>query len=193
MSLKLEKTNNISVVYFGDGATEQGVYYEALNFAALKSLPVLFVCENNKYSVYSAKSVRQPEGRSIAKVAETMGVPSVHFDGNDVNQVVNNCSSSVRDVRSGLGPRLIECDTYRWLEHCGPNEDDHLGYRPTNEIDLWFDKDPIKLLLDNMNISETETDSIRNAIKIEINDAFNFAEGSPFPDDIEAYEGEYAI
>ena len=111
LSLKLEKTNNISVVYFGDGATEQGVYYEALNFAALKSLPVLFVCENNKYSVYSAKSVRQPEGRSIAKVAETMGVPSVHFDGNDVNQVVNNCSSSVRDVRSGLGPRLIECDT----------------------------------------------------------------------------------
>lgn len=193
LSLKLEKTDNISVVYFGDGATEQGVYYEALNFAALKSLPVLFVCENNRYSVYSAKAVRQPEGRSIAKVAETMGVPSSYFDGNDVSQVLNNCKSSVRDVRSGLGPRLIECDTYRWLEHCGPNEDDHLSYRPTKEVDLWFDKDPIKLLLETMNISETETDSIRNSIKKEINDAFNFAEVSPFPEDIEAYEGEYAI
>ncbi len=192
LSLKLDKSENISVVYFGDGATEQGVYYEALNFAALKSLPVLFVCENNKYSVYSAESVRQPEGRSITKVAEAMGVPSINFDGNDTNKVFNNCKNAVVKIRNGLGPRLIECDTYRWLEHCGPNKDDHLDYRPEAEVDVWFDKDPIKHHIEAMKISGSEVETIKKRTRSEINEAFDFAEASPFPDDSEAYEGEYA-
>ena len=141
-ALKLEKSNNISVIYFGDGATEEGVYYESLNFAAIHNLPVLFVCENNFYSVYSPKSVRQPSSRSIFRVANSMGINSSKIDGNNVVKLLNKLGDIINHVREKKGPYLIECETYRWRSIV-VNYDDNLNYRPIREMKSWLKKDPI--------------------------------------------------
>lgn len=196
LQLKIKRPGTISCVYLGDGATEEGVYYESLNFAALKALPVLFVCENNFYSVYSPLNVRQPPERSIASVAREIGVPSQKADGNDVVNAQKIIQNLVSEIREGSGPRLIEFDTYRWREHCGPNYDDDLGYRSEEEINFWREHDPIMLLRQQLvqeipEFSEVEK-NLEKVIKIEISEAFHFAEISPFPNQSQAYIGEYA-
>jgi len=192
LALKLDKSQGISIIYFGDGATEQGVYYESLNFAALHKLPVLFVCENNAFSVYSPKSVRQPHNRSIVDVASAMGVKSLHINGNDVNVSLSLLSDLVENVRSGKGPALVEADTYRKLEHCGPNWDDDLKYRPPQEVEFWEKNDPIDTFISDFSVPETVINEIKEKYKLEIEGAFEYAEASDFPDPSEAYIGEYA-
>ena len=192
MSLKLDGTNGISVVFLGDGATEQGVYYESLNFAALKDLPILFVCENNAYSVYTPKKDRQPYGRSIAKVSAAMGVKSTELDGNDASMLYDKFKDIISELKAGSGPQLVECNTYRLREHCGPNYDDDLRYRPNSEISYWLDNDPIQKFIAEHAINLDKINEIKSHIKIEIMAAFEFAENSPFPLIQDAYSGEYA-
>lgn len=193
LALKLDKSQAISIVYFGDGATEQGVYYESLNFAALHNLPVLFVCENNAFSVYSPKSVRQPNKRSIVEVASAMGVKSLHINGNNVEASLSLLSDFVDYVRSGEGPALVEADTYRKLEHCGPNWDDDLNYRPSQEVEFWKKNDPIETFVNDFEVPGSTINQIKEKYKLEIQRAFEYAEASDFPDQSEAYNGEYAI
>jgi len=191
-ALQLEETKNLSVVYFGDGATEEGVYYECLNFAALHKLPVLFVCENNHYSVYSPKAVRQPLNRSISAVASAMGVKSFNLDGNNVVELIDKFSSLVTNIKNGGGPILVECETYRWREHCGPMFDDDLNYRPNKEIEGWRSRDPIKAYIEELMLTPAQIQAINNEIATEVNASFQFAEDSPFPDESEAMLGEFA-
>jgi len=194
--LKLERSDRLSCVFLGDAVAEAGVFYESLNFAALKKLPVLFVCENNLYSVYSPLSVRQPAGRAIHEVAAAMGVGSQACDGNDVQAAYEMTAAAVEKVRSGSGPQFIELSTYRWREHCGPMYDNDIGYRAEAEFLDWKGRDPIarfeQQVLSNKLVSAADIEAMQTAIDAEIAEAFAFAARSPFPEPADAFTDLYA-
>jgi len=180
LSLKLKQNNSISCVFFGDGAVEEGVFYESVNFAVVNELPVLFICENNLYSVYSGLEVRQPKGRKIHEMVSAMGINTFHEDGNNVRKVFNKVAKAKENILQGYGPQFIEFDTYRWREHCGPDYDNDIGYRLESEFNEWKNKDPLKNLENYF--SAKDFVMLTAKIKKEISDAFNFAEKSNFPD-----------
>tara|TARA_Y100001978_G_scaffold194565_1_gene201829 strand:- start:750 stop:1742 length:993 start_codon:yes stop_codon:yes gene_type:complete len=192
LSIKLQEKNNICCIFIGDGAIEEGVFYESLNFAVLKKLPVLFICENNLYSVYSPLSVRQPSGRSIASLAKAIGANVAHGDGNNVLEARKQLNEIINEIRYGeFKTWFIEFDTYRWREHCGYQFDNHIGYRDEEEFLSWKRRDPIEIFkkeLSNL-INYKEIDA---SIKIEIDDAFRKAKSDPFPYPKEAFENIYA-
>lgn len=196
LSAQYRKTNQISCVFLGDGATEEGVYYESLNFAAVRNLPVLFVCENNLYSVYSPLNVRQPSGRCIATVATSMGLKTAKGDGNDALAVYDDCTRAIADLRAGGGPWLVEYSVYRWREHCGPNFDNDLGYRTVAEYEDWRCREPIGQLRSKLADWVADLDTIEASmlkeLRHEVDAAFDFAEASPFPPVDDALLGEYA-
>jgi len=195
-SILLQGTDQISCIFFGDGAVETGAFYESANFAALKRLAVLFVCENNFYSVYSPMQVRQPEGRQIHRLAEAIGMRATQADGNDAQGVYTALRQAVGELRAGAGPRFLEFITYRWREHCGPNFDNHIGYRTEDEYLSWRAKEPIarlrRQLLDANAVSDREVEAMQRDIEDETEAAFRFAEESPFPDGQSALSGLYA-
>lgn len=193
--LKVKGGDQVSCVFLGDAVAETGVFLESLNFAALKRLPVLFVCENNMYSVYSPLSVRQPAGRKISDIAAAIGVPAVRGDGNDAEGVHESAVVVLRAIREGSGPRFMELETYRWREHCGPNYDNDIGYRSEAEFLQWKARDPIENLQSKLlaqgALSDADLGKMQDDIKREIADAFDFAESSPFPDLDEAAADVY--
>ncbi len=177
--------NRVVVIYFGDGATEQGVFHEAMNFAGTRRLPVVFVCENNLYSVHSAMDVRQPAGRAIHELAPPHRVAGLSGDGNDADVVYDLAAGAVAGARGGEGPSLIELATYRWLEHCGPNDDTALNYRSAEEIAVWKARDPVARYRERLAEEGVLTDALDSRYAAEIADeiegAFGFARQSPFP------------
>ena len=183
-AFKMKKKDNIVVVFLGDGATEEGVFSEALDFASLKDVPIIFVCENNFYSVYSNLEVRQAKGREITKIAESHGVKSHKGNGNDILEVYNITETTINYVKNDKKPALIEFETFRWLEHCGPNWDDNLGYREEGELQKWMDACPIKnfekILIGN-ELDKNKIKELKEKISKEIDEAFDFAKKSPFP------------
>ncbi len=184
LSFKLKNTDQISCIFFGDGAIEEGVFYESINFAMLKYLPVLFICENNLYSVYSSLKERQPEGRQIHKMVEGLGCKVFYEDGNDPIKVYNTIKEAEDYIRKGNGPVFIEYFTYRWREHCGPNYDNDLGYRSISEFEEWKKKDPMIIIKEKLTaIDDSFFTEIEKLIKNEIDKAFIFAEKSPFPEE----------
>ncbi|MGK7873291.1 MAG: thiamine pyrophosphate-dependent dehydrogenase E1 component subunit alpha [Xenococcaceae cyanobacterium] len=196
LSAQLKGTDQISIVFVGDGAIEEGVFYESANFAAVRNLPTLFICENNLYSVYSPLSVRQPKDRSISKLAEAIGLNTATGDGNNVIEAFEIIDESVIALRNGKGPFLLEFYTYRILEHCGPNYDNDLGYRSLEEFEKWKEKDPIKYLEKAMQGDKyffEQIQLIRTEVDREIEKVFNLVRQDTFPDTKEAYYGVYAI
>lgn len=184
--MKCKGTDQVSCVFHGDAVVEAGVFFESLNFAVVKQLPVLFLCENNQYSVYSHLRVRQPENRSIAKMAEGLGITSSAGNGNDVAQVFEMTMDALHEIRAGGGPRFLEFSTYRWLEHCGPNFDNDIGYRSQEEFLEWKKKDPIanyeaKLIAQGIVTSE-DLQRMDTEIQSEVFEAFDFADASPYPE-----------
>ena len=181
----LQHQDRMSAVYFGDGATEAGVFYEAMNWAVLQNLAVLFVCENNQYSVHTPLSLRQPEFRSIKNVAEVMGVRAFAGDGQLVEDVYRLAERAIAHIRSGGGPALIEFQTYRWLQHCGPLPDLHLGYRPPGEFEAWTARCPVTLqreqLLRKQLLDAKKIAKMEGEIAAVIDDAISFAKSSPYP------------
>ena len=196
LSLRLDKSNNISCIFIGDGAIEEGVFAETVNFCAQRDLPVLFLCENNFYSVYSPLTVRQPKNRPIHKMVEAMGIKSFKGDGNDVFGVYKKTLEFISIIKNGGGPRFLEFDTYRWREHCGPNYDNNIGYRTEDEFLEWKRKDPIvlaeKKLLEQNILNQKMIQSINKLAQEEVSEAFQFAEISPFPKKEDAYKDIYA-
>ena len=186
----------LSCVFHGDAVVEAGVFFESANFAALKRLPVLFICENNLYSVYSPMRVRQPAGRSIAAMVEGLGISTATGDGNDIAEVYHMTCDAVSAIRRGEGPRFLEFSTYRWLEHCGPKYDNDLGYRTQEEFLEWRAKEPIArfeaTVIQAGLLSKDELVELDASITAEVADAFDFAERSPFPEPSEAYMDLYA-
>ena len=192
----LQDRSQVALVFFGEAATEEGVFAESLNFAALKTLPVVFVCENNLYSVNSPMDVRQPDGREITILSEALNVPAVKGNGNDVTEVLNLTRQAVNRAREGKGPGLIEFDTYRWREHCGPGYDFDSGYRTRDEFEVWKKRDPLKGALGQLEEAgiwnEEEDARIRREIEVEIEQAFDFAKQSPPPGVETLFESVYA-
>lgn len=176
----------ITVVFFGEGTTEEGVFHESVNFAALKKLPVVFVCENNLYSVYSPLSVRQPEGREVFWLAKGHGVESYQADGNNVMEVYRLAERAVRKARGGEGPTFLEFKTYRWREHCGPHYDNDLGYRSEEEFQEWKRLCPVQMLgerlLKDKILCNQDIEAMVRELEVEIEGAIAFAKESPFPE-----------
>jgi len=178
LALKLKKEKLISCVFFGDAAVEEGVFFESINFAIIHNLPVLFICENNLYSVYSGLDVRQPKGRKIFEMVKALGIETDHGDGNKVEEVYKKTSFAKKKILEGKGPQFIEFETYRHREHCGPNYDNTLGYREEKEFLAWKNRDPLRSFFEN----ETDLDSeIMSRISKEIEQAHEFADKSDYP------------
>lgn len=186
LSIALKKTDQVSCVFLGDGACEEGVFYESLNFAALKKLPVLFICENNLYSVYSPLRKRQPQDRKISCMVEAIGVQSKAFDGNDAIGIFELVTESIKKIRAGMGPRFFEFFTYRWREHCGPNFDNDIGYRSEDEYLAWKKKDPCRNLEETMIhekiMDTTLIEKMNQRIMEEVEDAFETAISDDYPE-----------
>ncbi len=196
MGAVMRGESKVAAVFFGEGATEEGVFHEALNFAVLRRLPVLFVCENNLYSTYSHLRVRQPEGRTVIDLARGHGVEAHAGDGNDAVQVHALAQAAVAKARRGGGPTLFEFATYRWREHVGPFYDNDLGYRPPGEYDYWHDRDPIKKLeaglLASGALTAGEAAAARTRFAAEMAGAIAYAKASPYPDASEMLTGVFA-
>lgn len=181
---KLDHTQDVSVAFLGDGSLEEGVFHESANFASLNKLPVIFVCENNQYSVYTNLSARQPP-RPIKALADAHGMKCFSADGNDVEAVHEKMLQAVQMVRSGNGPVFLIFDTYRSREHCGPNFDNHLEYRDASEIAVWDKNDPLVRLkiklFDQGWLTENSVSSMTTELQSEISAAIQFAKSAPLP------------
>lgn len=175
----------VTVNFFGDAATEEGIFQESLAFAALKRLPMVFVCENNLYSCFSPLDVRQAPERDLLALARANGIAAASGDGNDVDEVHRLAVDAVRRARSGAGPTLLELATYRWREHCGPNADTDIPYRPEGEFEHWTGRDPVlayrRRLLAGQHVTEQELGAVEAELSAEVDEAVRFAKESPFP------------
>ncbi len=180
-----KKEDSITTIFFGDGSTEEGVWAESLNFAALKKLPIIFICENNFLSVCSQMSVRQSPGRDRVAIAKAHGIWAKKGYGNDVEEVYSLTKEAKEILINESGPVLLEFDTYRFLEHCGPNTDYDLSYRSIHEIKEWLENCPLKVYERKyprfFTESKEEIEAMKTKINKEIKEAFDFAEKSPFP------------
>ena len=177
LSLKLRTENLVSWVFLGDAATEEGVYYESMNFAVLKKIPVVFMCENNDYSVYSDASVRRPASQTIAQVASALGAQARQINGNDSVESLEAVKWARGKAKEG--PVLLEFKTFRQREHCGPNFDDALGYRPASYIEQGISSDPISNLKKRLVQQDRDLawlSAYQRDINLEIEDAFNLAD-----------------
>ncbi len=193
---QMKKEKKVTAVFLGDAATEEGVFAESLNFASLKKLPVIFVCENNLYSVYSPLSVRQPAERDNVAIARSYGLFAKKGDGNDVEVVDLIAGEAVEHARKGLGPAYIEFSTYRFREHCGPNYDNNIGYREEEEYLSWRKRCPLEnyeeYLLKEKLIDQKKIDGYKAQLRSEIDEAVKLAKSSPFPPIEEAFSEVYA-
>lgn len=178
-AVKLRHESRVVASVFGDGAVDEGVFYESLNFAALKRLPVLFVCENNGYAIHTHQRLRQRLPDACAR-ATALGIPSERIDDGDVLRIAERAGAAAVAMRgSEAGPVFLECMTYRWKEHVGPGDDWNLGYRDRSEAEPWIRNDQVARLATL--IDPALRKSIEAAVEAEIADAFAFAERSPFP------------
>lgn len=179
------KRDRVTVAFLGEAATEEGVFHESANFASLHALPIIFVCENNLYSVYSPMHVRQPAHREVWQLAAGHGIPSHQGDGNDPLATYELMRAAVAHARSGRGPAFLELKTYRWREHCGPGFDNHIGYRTEAEYLSWRERDPVANFEHRLQQSG-EFDELRHAqfkesVAAEIAAAFAAAQSAPYP------------
>ena len=179
-ALRLQRRDSIVVSFFGDGATDEGVFYESLNFAALKQLPIIFVCENNLYAIHTHLLRRHKDANLCARVS-AYGIPAEQIGDNDIFKINERTKSVVRSLRGGQsGPFFLECLTYRWKEHVGPAEDFHLGYRSREEARPWMEGDQLRRLA--ALIPPPSRERIEAEVEAEIREAIASAEQDPFPD-----------
>jgi len=193
---KLDNKNNVVVIFFGDGATEEGAFFESLDFASLHNLQILFVCENNFYSVYSEISKRQHRNRSITDISKAIGIDSHSSGGNKVEEIYLQVKNILNLIKIKKRPYLIEYKTFRHLEHCGPNYDDHLNYRNANTLKKWKNKCPIhtyeKVLKKDKILNDKILNLMKNRINDEISRSFRYAIKSKFPEKKLLFKDNYA-
>ncbi len=184
-ALKFQDKDSIVVSFFGDGGVDEGVFHESLNFAALKRLPIIFVCENNFYAIHTHQARRQ-RNTNIWERARAYGMLAERIEDGDTLHIHERVSAAVQALRAGQpGPFFFECLTYRWKEHVGPNEDYHLGYRTREEAEPWMKNDQVKRIGGMLETEQRQR--IEQEVEAEIQEAFAFAEESPFPNASELY------
>ena len=181
LSIKLRKTDQVCVCFFGDGSTNQGTFHESLNLASIWKLPIVFVCENNHYGI-SMSQARHQAIKDVADRAAAYNMPGISVDGNDPLAVYEAAFEAVARARAGKGPTLIECKTYRQHGHF---EGDPATYKPKEEQAAWIAKDPLprfaRFLIDNGVMSAEEVEAVDKKVAKEIEDAIGFAEAQPIP------------
>jgi TPP-dependent pyruvate/acetoin dehydrogenase alpha subunit len=196
LASKMRHDNRVSVTFFGDGAVDEGIFHESLNFAALKQLPVVYVCENNFYACNSPLAARQPHD-NIALRAQGYDIPSIQVHGNDVQAVWQAALEAISRARAGHGPTLLECRTYRWKGHVGPECDWERGCRPKEELEAWMARCPVEAyqehLLAERIISNSELQALIQRINDEINAAVQFGKESPFPEKSDLFEDVFFV
>lgn len=185
LAFTMDGRDQVAVTFFGDGTVEEGIFHETLNFAVMRRAPVLFVCENNGFSTHTRLEVRQPASVSIHARAASYGMPSRLVDGNDVFAVHAAAREAVAHARGGAGPFFLECTTYRWREHVGPQWDYDKGYRTKAEVDAWIARCPIRraserLLSEGVSTLERIA-AMGRASQIEVDEAVAAARAASFP------------
>lgn len=194
LSARLRRSNQISVAFFGDGATDEGVFYESINLAALYKLPILFVCENNLFSTHMPVEKRLANV-SISQTVNGFGMPAIRIDGNNIGQVYSESMRLIESIRGGHGPALLECMTYRWLAHVGPTEDLDVGFRKKDDVEYWRKRCPIvaarSSLFDRAALDQTEYELLMKAEHGRVDESLKFALDSPYPLPEELYDGLY--
>ena len=192
LAIKLQKQDHVVLGVFGDGASNQGIFHEALNMAAIYGLPVIYLCENNQYGM-STSIKKSTKINAISDRAASYGMPGVTVDGNDIMAVYEAVSAAAERGRDGDGPTLVEAITYRWKGH---SKNDPGVYRTKDEVEYWKSLDPImrfqERLIDDGVITEAEAEAIDKAADQAIEDAYAFAESSPEPSVDTIMEGVYA-
>ena len=195
LGIQLKRKPAVAVAGFGEGASDEGVFWEGINYAALRRLPVVFICENNLYATYSHQMKRQPADNISDRVA-AFGVKSCALFGNDVVAVYSAVAEAINHARNGHGPFFLETYTYRWNGHVGPEDDSHMSYRPKSEEEFWRANCPIALIEKEMVAAGLLTPEIRSAIideiDKEISEAFRFAKKSPFPSETDWIKLNYS-
>jgi TPP-dependent pyruvate/acetoin dehydrogenase alpha subunit len=193
LSAQKRGTDQVAVCFFGDGASNQGIFFETMNFAAIWQLPIIYLCENNHYGEYTATE-KVTAGKCIADRATPFGIPSSQVDGSDAIAVYEATAEAVDRARTGGGPTLIECDTYRYRGH-------HVGdpgesYRPKEEREEWLAKDPITRLREKIKTdqlaSEAELDAEVREVESEVSNAVEAAKIAEYPDVSEVKQHVYA-
>jgi len=189
LAAQKRKTGAVIAAFLGDGATEEGAFYESLNFASLHKLPIIFVCENNGYAIHTPLSKRWATEHLCQRVA-TYDIPTFNIEDGDVFAIRNVASWAVDTARKGAGPTFMECRIYRWREHVGPGDDYHIGYRQKTELEPWTEGDQVEkvgAMLDAQTRARIDKD-----VEKEIAEAVDFAEKSPFPKPRALMENVYA-
>jgi acetoin:2,6-dichlorophenolindophenol oxidoreductase subunit alpha len=188
LASKIRNEKRVTISFFGDGATGEGVLYESLNFAALKKLPIIFACENNLYSTHlPIQEIRINE--NISESAIPFGIKGIRVDGNNVLEVFEASKLAVEECRNGAGPVFIEFLTYRFRGHVGPDDNiqgSHTDIRPKEEIEKWLKRDPIKhlrdIMIDEKICSENDLSAIYKEVTEEVQKATHFALTSNYPE-----------
>jgi pyruvate dehydrogenase E1 component alpha subunit len=192
VTIKLKRTDQVVAVFFGEGASNQGTFHEALNLASVWKLPVLFVCENNLYAMGTRQSIAMVL-QNVADRASAYGMPGVIADGNDVLDVYRVASEAVRRARKGEGPTLIESKTYRLKGH---SRFDAATYRPKEEVEEWIKRDAVKRMRDRLSTDkiakEDELKKIDDEVKQAVEEAAKFAKESPQPEPDSVLEDVWA-
>jgi acetoin:2,6-dichlorophenolindophenol oxidoreductase subunit alpha len=195
LSFKIRHKPNVVVVFFGDGAIDEGVVYESMNFAALKKLPVVFICENNFFADYSKASARQAS-EDIPGKAKAFGVPAIGINGQDVVKVFTTTQEAIKRARDGKGPTLIEAKVFRFKGHCGTGEDIGPNLRTEQELESQKKKCPIiglgKIMLSNNLLTEESIGLMKKKIQLQINEAVEFGKNSPLPGKEELLKGVFS-
>ncbi len=183
LASKLRRDSRVSVAFFGDGATEEGHFHESVNFAGLRQLPVIFICENNAYSSHMPIQERRVKD-NIYQTGAAHGIPGICVDGNDVEVVYSAAADAVGRARNGFGPTLLECRTYRWRGHVGSSMDLDVGVKRKDELQHWLSKDPVaraRTALISQGVSLEALQEIECEAGAEIEDAIQFARNSAYP------------
>ena len=191
---KLLGLDRVSVAFFGDGASNNGAFHESINMAAAWDLPALFVCENNMYAT-EVPFAKVAKVTDVAARAQSYGLPGVKVDGNDVLAVYAAAGEAVRRARSGGGPTLLECKTYRTRAHSEGMRD--AGYRTAEEIATWKGRDPLKVFEAHVTgagvLAQAELDQLDAEVKAMAEEAAAFAVNSPMPDPATVMAHVYSV
>ena len=184
LAAKMGGSKRVVVAFFGDGALDEGVFFESANFAVLKNLPIVFVCENNGYGIHAKVSDRRKQ-TDLYRIGESQGLHGSRHDGNDADAVHKTMNAAVDKIRRGGPPVLLEFTTFRWHEHVGPGQDFAAAYRRKGEKELAFSNDPLeksrKRLIKKFGIKPAQFEAWRRGAEAELDAAVAFAEASPFP------------
>lgn len=197
LAFQMDGVQRVATSFFGEGTLDEGIAYECFNYAAIRKLPVLFVCENNFYATESPLETRQPAGTQLCERARSFKLEALKIDGNDVVAVYEATRKALERIRNAGGPIFLECETYRWLEHVGPMLDHELNrtYRSKEEVEAWMKRCPVRRsarrLLARGIATQAQLDQWTGEVKAEMTKVVAQAKASPWPDSSTLFENVY--